>query len=382
MQSTWSSYQPTSSLDEMYKVILSWDLYEIMENNSRRGSKGARIRIGRDVSVAQARRKPRGSHVLTPPPLSLFPLILPPPLPPPPQLVELQTVPDHFASSDQYIRTFEPLMLKEVEGLVDSGIEECASFEGCRNIRTELDEGRGHYNVTLTVPGSEAGDFRNNDFVLVSTRPPAEFTAKKEANANSFSAKEAKDSDAGAGGDKDTDTGAGAMDVSAADAAAAAAADAASISALEDGHVPHAFGIIERHSEYNSVHKCFTVQMRMYLEEEEENTYVTPGSREARIIGMADALRSSRERLGDPLVVSSLVNLVTTNREYQAVQAMWQLALRQKLLQPTARDGPAKAPLVVPERLANVLKAEYNESQQGALNSALQCDGFSLIQVS
>ena len=35
-------------------------------------------------------------------------------------------------------------MLKEVEGLVDSGIEECASFEGCRNIRTELDEGRGH----------------------------------------------------------------------------------------------------------------------------------------------------------------------------------------------------------------------------------------------
>ena len=111
-------------------------------------------------------------------------------------------MPDTFTSSDQYVRTFEPLMLKEIEALIDNGLEECISWEGCRSEGASLHEDRGFYSVSLKVPNCGSGmaksnggarkvfsdrPFLSHDFCIVSTMPPSAFAAnqtdegKKEA---------------------------------------------------------------------------------------------------------------------------------------------------------------------------------------------------------
>mmetsp|Transcript_38001 Transcript_38001/g.63069 ORF Transcript_38001/g.63069 Transcript_38001/m.63069 type:complete len:479 (-) Transcript_38001:1271-2707(-) len=79
--------------------------------------------------------------------------------------------------------------------------------------------------------------------------------------------------------------------------------------------------------------------------------------------------------------IASLCNLVTINREYQALHSVRDLPIVGSILNPKgALSSGASAPLHIPTLMFNQLNQNYNSSQLDAMEAALKRKGFTLIQ--
>ena len=245
-------------------------------------------------------------------------------------MYSLRDVPVRFSSVDEYLDVFEPLLL-----------EECRA----QTLRTlNENEGREHHLALKAVEPNEP--FRTLQF----DAPPDEVVKGTFVETDLvFVSHEQLDLDAL----EESEDGTGAGDGS----------------SSGKGQQFHALAIVVRGSETG------TLVLKVYLPEEPTNRL--PPSQHRRL----QLLRKVMVPASGSWYVRKLGNMVTINREFQALYSLRDLPLASMLLAPGGGDSIAPPPsLQPPPTLLAAIEATHNPSQLVAIRTCLCGRGVTLIQ--
>ena len=236
----------------------------------------------------------------------------------------LQDVPVRFSSVDQYLDVFEPLLLEECRAQTLRSLHESDGREHQVQL-TSVEPLEPFRIIHFEAPAesSTKGLYFDTDLVFVS-HEPLEVEAMES------------------GGREE-------------------------VGRLE-GQQFHALALVNASSPG-------TLALKLYLPE--EPTCRLPPSQHRRL----QMLRKVMVPASGKWWVRKLGNMVTINREFQALYSLRELALAQKLLGPGGGDGAAPPPsLQPPPTLLKAIESTHNPSQLLAIRTCLCGRGVTLIQ--
>jgi len=237
---------------------------------------------------------------------------------------KLQKVPIHFTSVDQYLDIFEPLLLEECRAQILRSFQEHSVTEHHLKLQGLQGEAHDHFRTLSFEPPADSATkpvFKDTDLVFVSHEQLDRERLDDEGNVKPQQF--------------------------------------------------HALALVTGSTPGN-------LNLKLYLPEEG-----TPRLPSVELKRLATLRRVMKPSSGS-WWVRKLGNMVTINREFQALYSVRELALAPVLLSPLAaaqRQSEAKPQsLQVPAALLRAIERSYNPSQLAAIRASLCGRGVSLIQ--
>jgi senataxin len=241
-------------------------------------------------------------------------------------MYSLRDVPVRFSSVDEYLDVFEPLLLEECRAQTLRSLHENDGRESHVQLRSvEPHEPFRIIHFDAPTESSTKPTYFDTDLVFVS-HEPLDLHTRAEANGSSKVPPKLK------------------------------------------GQQFHALALVNKSSPG-------TLALKLYLPE--EPTSRLPPSQHKRL----HMLRKVMVPASGKWYIRKLGNMVTINREFQALYSVRELVLASKLLTPGGMDGSAPPPsLQPPPTLLKAIEATHNPSQLLAIRTCLCGRGVTLIQ--
>ena len=267
-------------------------------------------------------------------------------------MYSLQDVPVRFSSVDQYLDVFEPLLLEECRAQTLRSLHENSSIE--HHLQLMSVEAADPFRIIQFEAPAESSTkpmYFDTDLVFVSHEPLDLYTL---ADDDDDAAEQERPGSADGGGEG---------------AAEGSEAPKPKPSGRRlKGQQFHALALV-------SASSPGTLALKLYLPE--EPTARLPPSQHKRL----QMLRKVMVPASGKWWIRKLGNMVTINREFQALYSLRELALSHRLLAPGGTDGSAPPPsLQPPPTLLKAIESTHNPSQLLAIRTCLCGRGVTLIQ--